>query len=291
MSPTSTARLGVVLTPAGGLFADEYTYDNVIDANVRNGTFDPCVIGGAYAGSLFLGVECDYDEGANVDLTITRTAFDDVAGLNANGAAVGFGLECIYDLGLTGGIAEVLGDLFLFTDPVNYNTALNQLVGLGLCQLPAVVPEPGCPSQRHPREGHGLRGSGIGWLGARVPRVLADPHLGPGRLSVAQGRWRHRGGHDEVAPGLGGGRARRHGRRRRDHRRLGGLRHQPCEGQAVRRQCRCRWPSGWRLCGLRSGHLLPEGHDHLQLVRWRQRPQHQLRRSCRRGDVRGQPAG
>ena len=47
----------------------------------------------------------------------------------ATARAVGYGLECIYDLGLTGGIADVLADLFLFTDPVNYNTALNQLAG------------------------------------------------------------------------------------------------------------------------------------------------------------------
>ena len=62
---------------------------------------------------------------------LTRAPFDEVPGLNGNGTAVGSGLECIYDVTLTGGFADMLGDLFLITDPVNYNTALNQLGGVG----------------------------------------------------------------------------------------------------------------------------------------------------------------
>ena len=102
-------------------------------------------------------------------------------------AAVGAGLECLFDVTLTGGFADMLADLFLITDPVNYNIALNQLAGLELRQLPAVVPEPGCPLQRHPRPCDELRGSGAGRLGARVPRFVADPRLGSARLSDAQG--------------------------------------------------------------------------------------------------------
>ena len=95
----------------------------------RVGQFDACVLAGAYEDALLAGLECVYDGKANVDLTIERVAFDAVAGLGINAAAVGSGLECIYDVTLTGGIADMLADLFLFTDPVNYNIALNQLSG------------------------------------------------------------------------------------------------------------------------------------------------------------------
>jgi trimeric autotransporter adhesin len=117
------------VTTPNGLFANSYFWNNVIDANVRNGTFDQCVVGGAYSGSLLLSAACTYDANANVDLTLTRTAFNAVAGLNANGVAVGSGLECIYDVGLTGGAADMFADLFLFTNAANYNAALNMLSG------------------------------------------------------------------------------------------------------------------------------------------------------------------
>lgn len=121
------------ITPAGGLFFDDYFWDNVIDAHVRNGGFDGarCVLDGTYAGSLLVDLDCIEDANANIDLALTRVAFDAVPGLNQNGIAVGSGLECIYDPTLTGGIADLLADLFLFTDPVNYNIALNQLAGEG----------------------------------------------------------------------------------------------------------------------------------------------------------------
>ena len=59
----------------------------------------------------------------------TRTPFDQVAGLNANGVAVGTGLDSYFDVNLTGGAAKMFGDLFLITDAANYNVALNQLSG------------------------------------------------------------------------------------------------------------------------------------------------------------------
>src|SRR4029079_4171179 len=49
--------------------------------------------------------------------------------LNGNGEQVGEGLECIYDVSLTGGIAGLFADLFLFNNNTNYNIALNQLAG------------------------------------------------------------------------------------------------------------------------------------------------------------------
>ena len=101
----------------------------MIDANTRNGTFDTCTANGVVANSLLLSFGCVYDAQNNVDLALTRTAFNLVPGLNQNGTAVGTGLECIYNVNLTGGIVNVLSDLFLITDQVNYNTALNMLSG------------------------------------------------------------------------------------------------------------------------------------------------------------------
>ncbi|HSR00620.1 MAG TPA: hypothetical protein VLM36_11995, partial [Sphingomicrobium sp.] len=128
-----TANLGGKLvadiTTANGLFADSYSWQNVIDANVRNGTFGQCVLGGPNAGSLLLKLACTYDSNANVDLALTRVAFGAVAGLNGNGVALGGGLECIYDVALTGGAQHLFHDLFLITDAAKYNVALNQLSG------------------------------------------------------------------------------------------------------------------------------------------------------------------
>jgi len=118
------------VTTANGLFADSYSWNNAIDANVLNGKFDQCRLGGPDAGSVLLKFSCSYDEtNADVDLALTRVAFDQVAGLNGNGAAVGAGLECIYDDTLTGGSASMFADLFLITDSAKYDVALNQLSG------------------------------------------------------------------------------------------------------------------------------------------------------------------
>jgi hypothetical protein len=115
------------VTPANGLYADSYVWQNVIDANTLNGTFDHCALGGS--GSLLLNVACSYDSGENVDLTLTRLAFDSVDGLNRNGQSVGAGLEGVYSTSLAGGAAQLFGDLFKITDATKYNVALNQLSG------------------------------------------------------------------------------------------------------------------------------------------------------------------
>lgn len=115
--------------PKDGLFADSYSWDNVVDANTLEGKFDHCVIGGAYAGSLLLDLDCAYDSGNNVDLKLTRVAFNAVDGLNRNAGSLASALEEIYGPGLTGGIADLVGDLFLIGDAADYNTALNQVSG------------------------------------------------------------------------------------------------------------------------------------------------------------------
>src|SRR6185503_18213249 len=124
------ATLLARITPKGGLFADSYFWDNVIDANTLTGKFATCAIDGPYAGSLLLGgLTCIYDDKDNVDLSLKRVPFDQVAGLNGNGLAVGTGLDSYYNTSLTGGGALMFGDLFLFTNAANYNVALNELSG------------------------------------------------------------------------------------------------------------------------------------------------------------------
>ena len=123
--------LVAAITPPGGLFEDEYFWDNVIDANTRNGGFDGarCVIDGIAPGSLFLSLDCIEDADDNIDLAFERTAFDAIPGLTDNAQSVSEGLECIFDPSLTGGIADLLSDLFLITDVADYQDALDQLSG------------------------------------------------------------------------------------------------------------------------------------------------------------------
>jgi outer membrane autotransporter protein len=126
-----TGTLVADITPAGGLFADDYFWDNVIDAEVRNGGFDGarCQIAGPFADSIFLSLDCIEDTEGNIDLGLERTGFDDIPGLTDNGQSVGEGLECIYDETLTGGIADLLADLFLIENVEDYQAALDQLAG------------------------------------------------------------------------------------------------------------------------------------------------------------------
>ncbi len=117
------------LTPKDGLFADGYSWDDVIVAGTVDGEFDQCVLGGGYEGSVLLDFSCSYDDDSNVDVALTRVAFDAVDGLNRNGIAVGGAIESFYRPGLTGGIADLVADLFLIHDAADYNEALNQLSG------------------------------------------------------------------------------------------------------------------------------------------------------------------
>jgi hypothetical protein len=115
---------------ATGLFADNYFFNNVIDANVRNGTFDTCGLDGTFADSAFLTLTCIYDTANNVDLGLARTPFDEIPGLGINETAVAGGLECIFDPDLTGSLGAVLADLFTF-NAAQAAMALNQLAGGG----------------------------------------------------------------------------------------------------------------------------------------------------------------
>ena len=69
----------------------------------------------------------------NIDIG-SRVPFDEIPGLTDNGQSVAEGLECIFDTDLTGGIADLFADLFLITDPADFQFALDQLAGASYAQ-------------------------------------------------------------------------------------------------------------------------------------------------------------
>ena len=127
-------KLVADIFPAGGIFDDSYFWDNVIDANTRNGTFASCGLAAPYATTPLLSdLACTYDANNNVDLGLTRVAFNAVAGLTFNQNSVATGIECLYDdLGAAGLAATamdpVVADLFKF-NAADYAAALDQLSG------------------------------------------------------------------------------------------------------------------------------------------------------------------
>jgi hypothetical protein len=125
------------ILPPGGLFADSYFWDNVIDATTRVGGFDgaQCVLDSPLEGSVLLsGLDCIEDDSGNIDLAISRVPFDEVAGLNQNGLSAAEGLECLYNTSLTGPFATLVADLFRITDEGDFNTAMNMLAGESYAQ-------------------------------------------------------------------------------------------------------------------------------------------------------------
>ena len=186
------------------VFDDDYFYDNVIDANTRNGTFDTCGLDGTFADSAFLTLTCIYDAANNVDLGIERTPFDAIPGLTHNQQSTAEGLECIYDPTLTGGMADVLADIFTF-NAADYAEALDQLAGAAYASylqsfnsLASIITT---SSPRRPPRVPGLPAR------CSVPH-LSDPHLGPGRLPEPQSDGDEEAGQNDAAAG------RDHGHRR-----------------------------------------------------------------------------
>jgi len=133
------------VTPQDGKFADSTSWQNVIDANTLSGKFTACALGGGYADSVLLKLSCSYDSNANVDLSLTRVAFNAVAGLTANEAAVGGGIESAYQGGGAGAatvqsaasaatgsgpFGALAGTLFQL-NAADYALALNELSGAG----------------------------------------------------------------------------------------------------------------------------------------------------------------
>ncbi|MCF2515925.1 autotransporter outer membrane beta-barrel domain-containing protein [Sphingomonas sp. G124] len=117
----------LLVRSASGLYADHYLFEDVIDADVRNGQFDSCGIEG---NPVLLQLSCVYDTQGNVDLGLTRVAFNAVNGLTRNQKAVGSGIEAIYDADIDGPFGDMVAQLFTF-DEDEYRGALDQLSGAG----------------------------------------------------------------------------------------------------------------------------------------------------------------
>ena len=117
------------ITTPTGLYADDYFWDNVIDAVTLNGTFDSCSVGGAQAVSPLLGLTCIYDANENVDLGLERFAFNSLGGLTDNQLAVSTALENVYDVSLTGPFGTLVAELFTLDEPTLIN-AYDQLSGV-----------------------------------------------------------------------------------------------------------------------------------------------------------------
>jgi outer membrane protein OmpA-like peptidoglycan-associated protein/uncharacterized protein YhjY with autotransporter beta-barrel domain len=125
----NSASLGGTLEvrPASqnGLYANSYTYNGIIHANTAlTGTFSSVVNN---TGSPLLAFSAGYDA-HNVNLTMTRIGFGSVAGLSANEAAAGAGIESVYNPNQTGPFGSLLGNLFQL-NAAAYPGALDQLSG------------------------------------------------------------------------------------------------------------------------------------------------------------------
>ncbi|MGV3650436.1 MAG: autotransporter domain-containing protein [Devosia sp.] len=116
---------------AAGLYANTpYTYEDVIIAATRNGTFDQ-----ATSNTPLMNVVETYD-GNTIDLTATRVAFGDVEGLTDNQQAVADSIESFYDelLALPDEYADLIGEFFSLEGVEAYQDALDQLSGVEYAQ-------------------------------------------------------------------------------------------------------------------------------------------------------------
>ena len=120
------ANLVLQLNTPNGLYANQYTFNDVIDAQTRVGQFGSVTTN---TGSVLLNPVAVYDANANVDITLTRVAFDAVAGLTPNQAAVGGALQAVYSPTQGGDYGKMLANLFLINDAAVYGDAMNQLSG------------------------------------------------------------------------------------------------------------------------------------------------------------------
>ena len=119
-----------------GFYANEFHYQNVIEASSRIGSFAR-----VEDNSLLLTTEAIYD-GNNVDLSVKRTAFDKVSGLTENQSAVGGGIEHIYSKlpgtdvnpAATDSFAQMVARLFTIDNKQDYSAVLNQLTGAQYAQ-------------------------------------------------------------------------------------------------------------------------------------------------------------
>jgi outer membrane autotransporter protein len=126
LAVTNTATLGgtlgAMVTP--GLYGLSTQY-RLLTAGEVKGTFAQFI---SSPPSAFLSLSGPFYTGTSVDVTLTRTPFGAVAGLNANQRAVGNALEGAYKATLTGAAATLYTNLLMTGTP----NSLSQLSGEGL---------------------------------------------------------------------------------------------------------------------------------------------------------------
>ena len=110
-----------------GVYGKHLVYEDVIDANVRNGLYDQVL-----DNSALLQTRARYDGAGNVDLIVDRLAFSAVQGLSASQKSIAQTLDAAS--ASPGGLAGVIGDLFAL-DATAYAQALNALSGAEFAQL------------------------------------------------------------------------------------------------------------------------------------------------------------
>ncbi len=120
----------IMVTALAGLYSNTQTYQDVIDADTRNGTFAT----ESLPNTPLLDLAVVYDGSDNVDLTVTRVAFDDVDGLTINQKSVASGIETTYSTLLAdqtsyADYTDLIGELFTLDD-TDYPNALDQLSGV-----------------------------------------------------------------------------------------------------------------------------------------------------------------
>jgi hypothetical protein len=124
-----------------GFYDDNTFYDNVVQSDTRNGSFDNVV------DNSILLVTQQVVDGNNIDLNVDRTPFGAVAGLTQNQKAVGNAIENVYPVifgtyGVNTDPSTIVGDpfaqivatLFTIDNLKDYGLALNQLSGAQYAQ-------------------------------------------------------------------------------------------------------------------------------------------------------------
>jgi uncharacterized protein with beta-barrel porin domain len=119
----------IMVTALAGLYSGTWTYQDVIDADTLTGTF-----ANETTQTPLLDLAVTYDSDDNVDLTVTRVAFNAVSGLTVNQKAVAAGIETTYSTLLANSATyadytDLVGELFTL-DETEYPDALDQLSGV-----------------------------------------------------------------------------------------------------------------------------------------------------------------
>ena len=159
----------------------------------------------------------------------------------------------------------MFGNLFLFTDPVNYNIALNMLSGSVyanyLNSFPSLgVHENDLPDHATNCEIPALAGSVLECRSSLRSTSGVSSTIRPGRpMATTRPARAARSGLGALGIDFSVGNSAIFGVEC-------GLSSEQYPRQPVRRQREGQWLDCGRLCGLRSGCVLREGRDHLQLA-------------------------